>query len=233
MSISSLRQAEIELEGADCAVETQYGSERAVHTGYPSSFELYNQHVVIPSGHFKPTISMLPVPGPRNVQRLAFDQTTRIIHLTLQIFGMMLIILAPQGTSCLQLLCSMPTKMSGGLLDSLTNSASAMSLTSTPINKVRIGRSAIPGAGQGVFVTGDVGANEEIYRSTPLVTKVFENQHKFCDWCQLVANDDLCLNATNQPLTDVSKPTVNACKGCYSVYYCSKVGVSFVDYHCH
>lgn len=52
---------------------------------------------------------------------------------------------------------------------------------STPLH---IKRSDIQGAGTGLFVTNDIEANEELFRSNPLVNGVSREMHNVvCDYC--------------------------------------------------
>ena len=119
-------------------------------------------------------------------------------------------------------------KTANVMADEAAATKADLSISSDAIGKVRVGPSSIVGAGRGLTVTQDVGANEELLRDGPLAMITWaEARPNVCDWCHADADPYHYTDARDQPLPGHSPPIIRACTGCRARKYCSQVSQSF------
>lgn len=91
---------------------------------------------------------------------------------------------------------------------------------SMPSEKIKIGRSELPGsAGRGYFAKRDIAAHEELFRRKPLIlVPDFDRESGICDWCYTRAVDKYRNGGESQ----AERKLMN-CAKCSSVWYCCSV----------
>ena len=84
---------------------------------------------------------------------------------------------------------------------------------------VRAGPSTIPGFGRGLFAVHDLAQYEEVSRTRPLVSVVYEGMEgDVCDWCFANAK----AQETNRvELAEIEMPSIKRCSACRECGYCS------------
>lgn len=86
---------------------------------------------------------------------------------------------------------------------------------------LKIAASSIAQAGSGLFVTNDVEAGSELFRSRPLLVVCEGNDLRICDYC--FCNPTTTVHPDGRFYTDGEKRVMlSACTGCKNVEYCSK-----------